>query len=51
MPAVRGWKFIEEIGHIGHEKGRYCKIDLGARQVLGRHGAQPSDTVASFIRN
>jgi small subunit ribosomal protein S16 len=49
--SPRDGKFIEEIGSYQPlKKGDNCKIDLERAKYWVSHGAQPSETVASFIK-
>ena len=49
--SPRDGKFIEEIGtYLPLQKGDNFKIDLDRAKYWVGVGAQPSDTVASFIR-
>jgi small subunit ribosomal protein S16 len=49
--SPRDGKFIEEIGtYLPLQKGDNFKIDLDRVKYWVGVGAQPSDTVASFIR-
>jgi small subunit ribosomal protein S16 len=49
--SPRDGKFIEEIGsYQPRKKGDNCKIDLERAKYWISNGAQPSDTVASFIK-
>jgi small subunit ribosomal protein S16 len=49
--SPRDGKFIEEIGSYQPlKKGDNCKIDLDRAKYWVSHGAQPSETVASFIK-
>jgi small subunit ribosomal protein S16 len=49
--SPRDGKFIEEIGtYLPLQKGGNFKIDLDRAKYWVGVGAQPSDTVASFIR-
>jgi small subunit ribosomal protein S16 len=48
--SPRDGKFIEEIGsYQPMKKGDNCKMDLERVKYWVSHGAQPSETVASFI--
>jgi small subunit ribosomal protein S16 len=50
--SPRDGKFIEEIGsYQPRKKGDNYKLDLERAQYWVSHGAQPSETVASFIKN
>ncbi len=49
--SPRDGKFIEEIGtYHPFKKGDNFKLDLERAQYWVSKGAQPSDTVASFLR-
>jgi small subunit ribosomal protein S16 len=49
--SPRDGKFIEEIGsYQPMKKGDNCKLDLPRAQYWVSQGAQPSETVASFIK-
>jgi small subunit ribosomal protein S16 len=49
--SPRDGKFIEEIGsYQPMKKGDNCKINLERAKYWVSKGAQPSDTVASFIK-
>ena len=49
--SPRDGKFIEEIGtYLPLQKGNNIKIDLDRAKYWVGVGAQPSDTVASFIK-
>jgi small subunit ribosomal protein S16 len=49
--SPRDGKFIEEIGtYLPLQKGENVKLDLERAKYWIGKGAQPSDTVASFIR-
>jgi len=49
--SPRDGKFIEEIGsYQPMKKGDNCKIDLERAKYWVSVGAQPSDTVRSFIK-
>jgi small subunit ribosomal protein S16 len=49
--SPRDGKFIEEIGsYQPMKKGDNCKLDLDRAKYWVSKGAQPSDTVASFIK-
>jgi small subunit ribosomal protein S16 len=49
--SPRDGKFIEEIGsYQPMKKGDNCKMDLERAKYWISKGAQPSDTVASFIK-
>jgi len=49
--SPRDGKFIEELGtYWPLEKSDNVKLDLGRAQYWLSKGAQPSDTVASFIK-
>jgi small subunit ribosomal protein S16 len=48
--SPRDGKFIEEIGsYQPMKKGDNCQMDLERAKYWVSHGAQPSETVASFI--
>lgn len=49
--SPRDGKFIEEIGtYHPRQKGDNVKLDLDRTKYWMGQGAQPSDTVASFIK-
>jgi len=49
--SPRDGKFIEEIGSYAPlKKGDNYKLDLDRAKYWVSHGAQPSETVASFIK-
>ncbi len=49
--SPRDGKFIEEIGsYQPRKKGDNCKLDLDRAKYWVSKGAQPSETVASFIK-
>ena len=49
--SPRDGKFIEEIGtYQPLKKGSNFRLDLARAQYWLSHGAQPSETVASFIK-
>ena len=49
--SPRDGRFIEEIGSYQPlKKGENCKLDLERAKYWVSKGAQPSDTVASFIK-
>jgi small subunit ribosomal protein S16 len=49
--SPRDGKFIEEIGSYQPlKKGDNCKLDLDRAKYWVSKGAQPSETVASFIK-
>jgi small subunit ribosomal protein S16 len=49
--SPRDGKFIEEIGtYQPRKKSDNCKLDLERAKYWVSRGAQPSDTVASFIK-
>ena len=49
--SPRDGKFIEEIGAFQTlKKGYNCKLDLERAKYWISKGAQPSETVASFIK-
>ncbi len=49
--SPRDGKFIEEIGtYHPRQKGNNVKVDLERVKYWVSQGAQPSDTVASFIK-
>ena len=49
--SPRDGKFIEEIGSYQPlTKGYNCKLDLDRAKYWVSKGAQPSETVASFIK-
>jgi small subunit ribosomal protein S16 len=49
--SPRDGKFIEEIGtYQPLKQGDNCKLNLDRAKYWVSHGAQPSDTVASFIK-
>lgn len=49
--SPRDGKFIEEIGtYHPRQKGENVKLDLDRTQYWIGQGAQPSETVASFIK-
>jgi small subunit ribosomal protein S16 len=49
--SPRDGKFIEEIGtYQPLKKGDNFSLDLGRAEHWLKHGAQPSETVASFIK-
>lgn len=49
--SPRDGKFIEELGTYNPlQKGQNVKLDLERADYWVKKGAQPSDTVASFIR-
>ena len=49
--SPRDGKFIEEIGtYHPRQKGNNVKVDLERVKYWVGQGAQPSDTVASFIK-
>ena len=49
--SPRDGKFIEEIGtYQPLKQGDNCKLDLERAKYWISKGAQPSDTVASFIK-
>ncbi len=50
--SPRDGKFIEIIGNYDPKKaGQNANLDLERAEYWIRHGAQPSETVASIIRN
>jgi len=49
-PSPRDGKFIEEIGTYNAKKADNVKLDLERAKYWLSKGAQPSDTVASFIK-
>jgi small subunit ribosomal protein S16 len=49
--SPRDGKFIEELGtYLPRKKGDNVKMDLDRAKYWLSKGAQPSDTVASFIK-
>jgi small subunit ribosomal protein S16 len=49
--SPRDGKFIEEIGsYQPMKKGENCKLDMERAKYWVSKGAQPSETVASFIK-
>ena len=49
--SPRDGKFIEEIGHYQpRKKGDNCQLDLERAKYWVSKGAQPSETVASFLK-
>lgn len=49
--SPRDGKFMKEIGsYQPMKKGDNCKLDLPRAQYWVSQGAQPSETVASFIK-
>jgi len=49
--SPRDGKFIEEIGtYQPTKKGDNCMLDLDRVRYWVSHGAQPSETVSSFIK-
>lgn len=49
--SPRDGKFLEELGtYLPQQKGNNFTLDLDRAQYWLSKGAQPSDTVASFLR-